>query len=227
MKIKLPPLLTKIVLGFVIIFGLAVLAGWLTSLFVKTDSSPAVSQARQDTVTLLNKDLAIYPQFGAPSSTLTIMVFGDFQCPATRKNFQVFRSIMSKNQQTVNFVWRDFPLASIHPEAELAAKAGICFQEQGKFWQYHDTVFANQNNLSAEFISNLVGSLGLDQEKYNSCLSNPNTKARVENDYLLGTILGVKGTPTFFINGVKVAGVVPEEAWQDLINKFLSQDKLK
>lgn len=161
------------------------------------------------------------PVRGNENATITVVQFGDFQCPYSAKEFPIIRPIM-ESATNIKFVYRDFPLIDIHPEAFKAAEASHCAQEQGKYWAYHDQLFLNQADLSEAALKRYADMIGLDQEKFNVCLTSGKYKSQVTRDLQDGLALGVRGTPTFFINGVKFEGAIPKTAWDAILERLKS-----
>jgi protein-disulfide isomerase len=163
------------------------------------------------------------PQIGNKNAKVRIVEFGDFQCPYCREAFPTVREIISKYQDRIHFIYRDFPVADQHPVAAKAAEAGQCANEQGKFWEFHDKIFINQGELSLDNLSVFASAAGLESEKFNQCLRSGKYASEVLQDLLDGKKLGVKGTPTFFINGYRVSGVIPREMFINLIKQGLKE----
>ncbi len=151
------------------------------------------------------------PYLGAENAKLTIVEFGDFECPFSREAYPSIRTIAAEHPELIRYEWRDFPLDTLHPHARLAAAASSCANKQGKFWQMHDKLFLNQNSLErADLINNAV-EVGLNKEQFTTCLDAGGDVARLQADIAAGTAAGVRGTPTFFINGARIEGAVPYE----------------
>lgn len=163
------------------------------------------------------------PALGPADAKLTIIQFADFECPFSREVYTTIRSLMSEFEgQSVRFVFRDMPLDDIHPNARAAAHASSCASSQGKFWQMHDKMFANSDRLTPTDLRSYAGQIGLDLSAYDACLIDPATAAEVEADLRAGTAAGVRGTPTFFLNGRKVEGAIPPDIFKELIKRFLA-----
>ena len=118
------------------------------------------------------------------------------------------------------WVWRDFPLP-MHKDAPKAAEAAHCAQEQGKFWEMHDVLFANQRALKPEQLSGYATDLSLDMAAFDSCLESGRYASKVEDDKKAGEIVGVSGTPAFFINGQFINGARPFESFSEIIDAEL------
>lgn len=165
---------------------------------------------------------------GDPKAPVTIVEFGDYQCPFCGRFFQTteqeLRSEYIKSGK-VKMIYRDF--AFLGPESQSAALASQCAAEQGKFWAYHDKIFEaeiadgkeHNGNLSNAFLKSLASSLGLDSAEFNSCLDSQKYKDEIQKDYNDGLAAGVQGTPTTFVNGELVSGAVSYETLKTLIEK--------
>ncbi len=117
---------------------------------------------------------------------------------------------------------RDFPLNSIHPYAQKAAEATECADEQGKFWEYHDVVFANQSAIDVDSLKGYAAELGLDTGTFDECLDEGKQSSEVEKDTEDGRASGASGTPAFFINGELVSGAQPFSVFQQIIDAALA-----
>lgn len=159
------------------------------------------------------------PVHGDATAPITIVEFGDFQCPFTFKEFPIIRSFMGR-VAGVKFVYRDFPLIDIHPYAVRAAHAAACARDQGEFWKYHDQLFLHQQELKNEQWGQYAQQIGLDQKKFDACMKSQKHIKEIERDYQDGVALGVRGTPTFFVQGVRVQGAVPQGAWVEIFKRL-------
>ena len=131
------------------------------------------------------------------------------------------KELKAKYGDKVRVVWKDFPLTQIHPEAFKAAEAGNCAREQGKFWEFHDRLFANQQALQPEALKQHATAVGLDAAKFNACLDSAKYSDRVQQHIGAGTRLGVNSTPAVFINGRLVAGAQPYDVFARIIDEEL------
>ena len=166
------------------------------------------------------------PVLGDPDAPVTIVSFEDYQCPSCGKSFaETFPRLKSDYIDTgkIKYVYRDFPLTNIHPEALSAAEASECADDQGKFWEYHDLLFINQGNLGTQFYASIATTLGLNFEQFAKCMASGKNREEVQNDFTYGVSVGVSGTPTFFINGIKLVGAQPYETFQQIIDAELKQ----
>ncbi|OGY87594.1 MAG: hypothetical protein A2233_05085 [Candidatus Kerfeldbacteria bacterium RIFOXYA2_FULL_38_24] len=163
------------------------------------------------------------PILGPKSSKLTVVLFEDFQCPFCASFAPDLRAVMNKYSDRVRFVYRDFPVVASHPQAQIAAEAGQCANEQDQFWAYHDLLYNNQDKLTVENLKSYAQNLGLDTKKFNNCLESQQFAAEVEQDLSDGITAGVTGTPTMFFNGNKVEGVLTLSGLERVIDHFLNQ----
>jgi len=161
------------------------------------------------------------PSIGPQDAVVTIVEFGDFECPYCGSAFPIIRSVIARYPDQVRYIYRDFPLDDIHPSARAAAQAGYCAQQEGKFWQLHDRMFQNQAALSRASILSYAQQSGLRPETFLPCFESDAARAEVEGDVTDGIASGVLGTPTWFINGIRVAGVIPEDILVKIIEDFL------
>jgi protein-disulfide isomerase len=163
------------------------------------------------------------PVQGAANAPVTVIEFSDFQCPFCQRVVPTLKQVRDAYGDRVRIVWKDFPLTSIHPQAFKAAEAGQCAREQGKFWEYHDRLFANQQALEPDLLKKYAVDLGLDATKFNACLDSAKYAERVQAQMGLGNQLGVSSTPSIFINGRMVSGAQPYETFTTIIDEELER----
>jgi protein-disulfide isomerase len=163
------------------------------------------------------------PAKGPAAAPITIVEFSDFQCPYCARVNPTLKQVEEKYGDKIRVVFRDFPLVQIHKDAAKAAEAGECAHEQGKFWEMHDRLFANQSKLQVEAMKQAAVELGLDAEKFNQCLDSSKYAAEVQKDVDEGARYGVTGTPAFFINGRMLGGAQPAEAFMQVIDEELAR----
>jgi protein-disulfide isomerase len=166
------------------------------------------------------------PFKGPANASVVVVEFGDFQCPFCRQSFPTVRELSEKYKTQVKFIWRDFPLSSVHPDAQAAAEAGECAQEQGGFWAYHDTLFINQHDLSADALVRYAQQVGLDSDSFSNCLTSRRFEQEVIQDLQAGISAGVQGTPTFFINGERLEGAIPSNIFKQILDEALKAVEL-
>ncbi len=148
---------------------------------------------------------AIGPAKGPEGAPVTIVEFSDFQCPFCSKASQVAQQVVTAYAGKVRLVFRDFPLP-FHDKAQKAHEAGRCAGDQGKFWELHDWMFANQSKLDVASIKEAAKGLGIDAAKFDACVDGGTHAAKVKADLEAGSDLGVNGTPSFFVNGKPMSG---------------------
>src|SRR3989344_2211442 len=175
------------------------------------------------------KDLADNdPILGNPEAPVTIVEFGDFQCPFCAQFFRTTeQQVIEQYVKTgkVRFIYRDFPLSGIHEHAQKSAEASECANEQGKFWPYHDILYARQAMLGVANYKVWARELGLNGDQFDQCLDSGKYTAEVQKDFQDGQTAGVTGTPASFINGKLVSGSVPFEAMKEVIEEALKNSQ--
>jgi protein-disulfide isomerase len=165
---------------------------------------------------------------GNPEAPVTIVEFSDYQCPyCARYATTTLKQILEAYGDKVYYVWHDYPLG-FHPNAIPAALAARCAGEQGKYWEMHDQLFLTQGTWSEQedpqgTFTQQAKDLGLDAEKLTQCLEQEQGKGQIETDLKLGRDVGIRATPTFFINGQKLEGAQPFEEFQAIIDQALNQ----
>lgn len=162
----------------------------------------------------------IFTEAAAP---VTIVEFSDFECPYCKQVVPTLTQLLSRYPEKVKLVFRDFPLDSIHPQARKAAEAARCAEDQGKFWEYHDALFANAPKLGAEELAAYARQVGLDVASFQRCLGSGTHAAAVQKSVDEGIRLGVTGTPAFFINGELLSGAQPLDAFARVIERELAR----
>jgi len=143
---------------------------------------------------------------GFPNAPVTLLEYGDFECPHCGAAHPVVEAVRGRMGRDLRFVYRHFPLATIHPRAEAAAEVAEAAGVQGRFWEMHDLLFEHQGAFEdADFVA-YAETLGLDVERFVEELRKGIHSPRVRRDFMSGVRSGVNGTPTFFINGVRHDG---------------------
>ena len=159
---------------------------------------------------------------GSSDAPITIVEFADYQCPFCGKVQPVLKDVLSKYKGKVKLAYRDFPLSQIHKHAEMAAEASRCALAQGKYWEMHDAMFADQSKLDEDALVKTAMGLGMNQNSFKSCLTSAKYKAEVQRDFEAGAQAGVNATPTFFINGELLSGVQSDADFSKIIDQQLS-----
>lgn len=168
------------------------------------------------------------PMLGNKDAKVTIVEFSEFQCPFCKKYSEgAFAQIKKDYIDTgkVKYYFRDLPLG-FHPQAKPAAKTANCAFEQNKYWKMHDKLFEKQSEWTTsseadQLFATYAAELGLNVEKFETCVADQKTLDEIENDYITGSKLGASGTPTFFINGKKLVGARPYEQFKAEIEAAL------
>lgn len=148
------------------------------------------------------------PERGSPAAPLVLVEFSDYQCPFCRRHTQQVLPELLKNYVDagrVRYVMKQFPLVSLHPQAELAARAALCAGDQGDYWEMHDALFSWSGALSPDTLQQRAGELGMDAGDFAACVDGDRHAATVAADQALGQKLGVRGTPNFFLGRVDPA----------------------
>jgi protein-disulfide isomerase len=159
---------------------------------------------------------------GDPKAPITIVEFSDFQCPYCKKSESTLHELLAKYNGRVKLAYLDFPLREIHPQAQSAAEAARCAGEQGKFWEYHDALYADQSKLNGAELVTQARALHLDEKSFQSCLDSGKFKSKIDADLAQGSKVGVAGTPGFFVNGVFLSGARPEADFEKIIDGQLA-----
>lgn len=170
-------------------------------------------------------DISGDPYVGSKDAKVTIVEFSDYQCPYCGMfESNTYPTLKSQYIDTgkVKLVLKNFPLTSIHQNAQKAAEAGECANEQGKYWEYHAKLFANQQALDITSLKQYASDLNFDTTKFNSCLDTGKMTSAVQKDQTEGSTYGVSGTPTFYINGIELVGAQPFSAFQQVIDSELN-----
>jgi protein-disulfide isomerase len=160
---------------------------------------------------------------GGATASVTIVEFTDFHCPFCKRAQPTVAEVLAKFGDKVRHVHRDFPIERLHPQAPPAHVAARCADEQGKFWAYHDKLFAGPAQANPEQLKGYAGDVGLDVAAFERCLSSDKYQAAVQKDIDEGRRLGVTGTPTFFINGRVLVGAQPISKFVEVIEDELTR----
>ena len=164
------------------------------------------------------------PFMGPENAPVTLIEFSDFQCPYCRRVQSVLKRLMTAYQGQVKLVFRDFPLRQVHPEAQKAAEAAQCANDQGQFWQYHDRLFA-VTELKIDDLKRYAAEMGLDAGSFNTCLDSGKYSQEVQDDIDDARVAGVNATPSFFVNGLPINGAVPFERFVEMVELALERTR--
>lgn len=205
---------TRITIGLLAATVLIIMGGaWLAGQG-STDEGRVTPVAQMDR--LVRGGSAV---LGAQEAAVTVVEFGDFQCPACGALHRVLQPVRRSGiDQSVRFVFRQFPLPQ-HDQAQLAAEASLAAGAQGKFWGYHDLLFDNQEALTRGDLERYAEQLGLDMAAFRAALDEGKYREAVQQDVNDGRALGVKATPTVYINGTQYTGQYVAEELQAAIDR--------
>ncbi len=191
----------RIIIWSLVIFGLGAIV--FTMAFIGGNSEDSAGQVLADRI---NSEDNVR---GNLQSTIVLTEYSDFQCPACSTYQPMLKQLFNEYGDKIQVVFRHFPLDSIHPKARIAAQAAQAAAQQGKFWEMHDRLFDNQSEWSGasdpidDFLE-YADSLNLDINQFMDDLDSNPVKDKINNDYQSGIEAGVSGTPSFYINGIKI-----------------------
>ena len=152
------------------------------------------------------------PVKGNPEASVVLVEYSDFQCPACGAAQAIVSQVLEKYIDKIKFEYHHFPLTSIHKNAYRAAEAAECAGDQKKFWEYHDLLYTHQENLQLTDLENYVQQINIDLELWSDCMSTHAKKYAIDKDISDAKIQNINSTPTFFLNGQKVAD------WRNLLD---------
>lgn len=171
------------------------------------------------------------PRFGNPDAKISVIMFIDFDCPYCLQEYNVIKNIMTKYKDVGYFEFRNMPLETLHPNSGILANAAMCANSQGKFWEMFDEMFL-KHSLRQEItedsdlikaIYNYGKDVGLNLDDFSKCYDEDRFGNVIDKDFVDGINYGVNSTPTFFINGTMVSGVVTEENWKKIFDLSLEK----
>ena len=155
------------------------------------------------------------PSLGRKDAPVTLVEFSDYQCPFCKRHFSTVYPIIKKDYidtGKLRYVFRDFPIASLHPQAQKAHEAAYCGREQNRYWEMHEILFENSQDLSVPALKRYATKIALNEDRFNACLESGKYAGEIEKEIAEGTQVGVNGTPAFFIgpsgSGEKIAGTM-------------------
>ena len=160
---------------------------------------------------------------GSPAAPVTIVEFSDFQCPFCKAAAATVKQVLDRYAGKVKWVFRDFPIEKLHPDAPRAHEAARCAGAQGKFWEYHDMLFERSPRQARADLEEYAANLKLDGPAFAECLDSRRHQAAVSADMAEGARLGVDGTPTFFVNGRRLVGAQSVAVFERLVDAELAR----
>ncbi len=161
------------------------------------------------------------PSSGPADAKVVIVIFSDFECPYCARAGAMVHELVALYPNTLRFEFRDYPLGQ-HGESRAAAEAARCADEQGKFWEYHDVLFANARALGPDDLRHYAEQVGLESQAFEACLASRRPKEAVASSIALGKQAGIDGTPAIYINGIKLIGVLPLPLVTAIIDRELA-----
>lgn len=185
-----------------------------------TVSGEGASNVKVDKTRLVRDNSA---SLGSSNATIQIVEFVDFECPYCQESYAVIRGLATEYGDRIHYVFRHYPVEVLHEHAEESAIASVCAAEQDKFWPYHDRLFQNQSQLDDDSLRQHALSVGINVDMFDRCRTSEAARATVLRDVADGNALGVRGTPTWFINGERVEGAIPETVFRQIIEALLQQ----
>jgi protein-disulfide isomerase len=162
------------------------------------------------------------PTRGNPAAPIVLVEFTDFQCPFCARVQPTLDALMVRYEGQIRHVFKNLPLP-IHPQAQLAAEASLCAQDQDKYWEFHNWLFANQRSISRDSVLVEAGELGMDTELFATCINRGTHTKQVDADAKEARSFGINGTPGFLINGRVITGAVPIENFEAIIDEELTR----
>lgn len=162
---------------------------------------------------------------GPADAAVTIVEFTDYDCPYCRRYYlETFPQIMERYGDRIRYVMRHFPLASMHPEAVKAAEAAECAAEDGRFWEFHDLLMRGVPSLNVESLKRYAADVGVNTVVFNRCLDDGTKAIPVQKDLRDGYLHGVRGTPSFFVNGYSLTGAQPIDVFVAYVEAALGAE---
>lgn len=158
---------------------------------------------------------------GPQDAPVTLLEYGDLECPYCGRAHPEVKAVLAAYPDRVRFVFRHFPITSLHPHAQAAALATEAAGAQGKFWEMHDLVLTHQQHLADDDLRRYAEQIGLDAALFERDLAEQRYAAQVKQDFRNGANDGVNGTPTFFLNGLRYDGPRDRDALSDAIDELL------
>jgi protein-disulfide isomerase len=219
----------------VLAFSVGVLLGYVVWGVDSAESTATPQTANQPSGAVVEAPVAQQEEFrryeiptdnayalGPADAPITIVEYSDYQCPFCRRwHDEVYGPLLAAYPGKIRLVYRHFPLTSIHPDAMSAAEAAMCAGEQDAYWQFHDKLFSSESLGNTTYIQ-YAQDLGLNMNTFESCINDRKYQQAVDEDLNFAIDLGIRSTPTFFINGLAVVGAQPLDVFKQVIDKELA-----
>ena len=203
-----------------VLIVVAFFVGLLTGYLLWGNGTPTAANTQ---ITRYDVPIEGYPSLGAKDAKVVVVEFSDYECPyCTRWHDTVFEQMMEEYDGQILFVYRNFPLTSIHPNAFKSAEAALCANEQGLYWDYHTKLFEAEAGLGMSAFLQYAQELGLNMDAFTACLDNGTYAAFISADMDAALDFGVNSTPSFFINGRPLVGAQPFAAFKQIIDEELA-----
>lgn len=187
--------------------------------FTKVNGDTGVPGYRADWRTFVR---TTNPSLGNTDAPVTILMFIDFECPYCQESFPVFDQVIDTFGEGVRLVFKEFPISSIHPNARAAAQASMCANEQGNFWKFYNAAFVGKKLDESSLYAYATAS-SVNATAFDACMKAQKYGKMIDQDLSDGVALGVRGTPTYIVNGKFVEGVLTLDEWKNIIMTELNQ----
>ncbi len=187
--------------------------------FTRTNSNRDTPQYRADWETFVRKD---NPSVGNKAAAVTIVMFTNFECPQCQTSFSMINQVVETFGSAVRVIMKNYPMESTHPNARRAAEAGMCANAQGKFWEFYNRAFMNKNLDESKLYEYAVES-GVEKTRFDQCYTAKLYTEIIEQDLEDGLVLGIRGVPTYMVNGRFFEGTQSFEQWKTIIINALNQ----
>lgn len=231
----------KIIIGIiavpVFLFTMLIIIGFVSNVFYRSKiisqgDYTVISKSQNQTPAPLNlyddAKKKLYeglgnPSFGAETPQVTIVEFADFACPYCKASSAGLRELSTLYKDKLKVVFRDWPA---HENSLTLAMAGQCANEQGKFWQMHDKLYANQSSTfgaDTNDLTTLAAAIGIYNDQFQTCLDSKEYLGRIQKNVMDADTLGVVGTPTWFVNGEKIEGELTKQDLETIINQYVTK----
>jgi protein-disulfide isomerase len=164
-----------------------------------------------------------FPSLGPQDAEIVLVEFSDYQCPFCKRWYdEVYQQLLAAYPGKIRLVYRNLPLTSLHPDAMSAAVASLCAEEQSSFWQFHDKLFSDEYGFGRSAYSRYAADLELDTAAFDACLDSGQFDDFIQQDMDFSLNMGVRSTPTFFVNGLAIVGAQPLDVFKQVIDQELA-----